>query len=114
MKMSRRLALAAIPLSLLFASPLQAAPKSSWDGTWSGAWGGQKENATSINIAGKRVVSFEYGGASTPVVHSVVTPKKVTYGDNGTVVTLTRTGKSTASATLHTAQGDATATLTRR
>ncbi len=112
MMIDRRFALAAIPLSLLFATSLQAAPKSAWDGTWSGAWGGSRP--TSITIANKKVVSYEYQGVSTPVVASRVTQRRVTYGDNGTVVILTRTGKTTAFATLHTQQGDATAKLTRQ
>jgi hypothetical protein len=112
MKISRRMVFASIPLSLLFANSLQAAPKSSWDGTWSGSWGGR--DPTSITIAGKRVVSYAYQGASTPVAKSKVTPKSVTYRGNGTTVTLTRTSKTTAFATLHSSQGDATAELTRQ
>jgi hypothetical protein len=104
---------ASIPLSLLFASSLQAAPKSSWDGTWSGSWGGR--DPTSITIAGNRVVSYEYQGVSTPVARSKVTPKRVTYKSNdGTTVTLTKTSKTTAFATLHSSQGDATAELTKQ
>ena len=47
MRINRRMVIASIPLSLLFASSLHAAPKSSWDGTWSGSWGGK--NPTSSN-----------------------------------------------------------------
>ena len=112
MKINRRMVFASIPLSLLFASSLQAAPKSSWDGTWSGSWGGR--DPTSITIAGKRVVSYEYQGVSTPVAKSKVTPKRVTYISNGTTVTLTKTNKTTAFATLHSSQGDATAKLTKQ
>jgi len=112
MKINRRMVFASIPLSLLFASSLQAAPKSSWDGTWSGSWGGR--DPTSITIAGKRVVSYEYQGVSTPVARSKVTPKRVTYTSNGTTVTLTKTSKTTAFATLHSSQGDATAELTKQ
>ncbi|MFZ1962079.1 MAG: hypothetical protein WAU78_01175 [Roseiarcus sp.] len=112
MKITRRMVFALIPLSLLFASSLQAAPKSSWDGTWSGSWGGK--NPTSITIAGKRVVSYEYQGVSTPVAKSKVTPKRVTYISNGTAVTLKKTGNTTAFATLHSSQGDATAKLTKQ
>ena len=112
MKINRRMVFALIPLSLLFASSLQAAPKSSWDGTWSGSWGGR--DPTSITIAGNRVVSYEYQGASTPVAKSKVTPKRVIYISNGITVTLTKTGKTTAFATLHSSQGDTTAELTRQ
>jgi hypothetical protein len=112
MKINRRMAFASIPLSLLFASSLQAAPKSSWDGTWSGSWGGR--DPTSITIAGNRVVSYEFQGASTPVAKSKVTPKRVIYISNGITVTLTKTGKTTAHATLHSSQGDTTAALTRQ
>ena len=112
MKINRRMAFALVPLSLLFASSLQAAPKGSWDGTWSGSWGGK--DPTSITIVGKRVVSYVYQGASTPVAKSKVTPKRVIYICNGVTVTLTKTGGTTAFATLHSSQGDATAKLTRQ
>jgi hypothetical protein len=112
MKINRRILFASIPLSLLFASSLQASPISPWDGTWSGSWGGR--NPTSITIAGKRVVSYEYQGVSTAVARSKVTPKRVTYISNGTTVTLAKTNKTTALATLHSSQGDATAELTKQ
>jgi len=122
MIVSRRMVFAAIPLSILSASSLQATPKrhvrhaaakgSSWEGTWRGAWGGKE--ATAVTIAGNRVVSYEYQGATTPVSASHVTPTRITYGDNGVTVTLTRTSKTTASATLHSSQGGATAELTRQ
>jgi hypothetical protein len=48
------------------------------------------------------------------VAKSKVTPKRVIYVSNGTTVTLTKTGKTTAHATLHSSQGDATAELTRQ
>jgi hypothetical protein len=112
MKINRRMVLASIPLSFLFASSLQAAPKSSWDGTWSGSWGGR--DPTSITIARNRVVSYEYQGASTPVAKSRVTRQRVVYVSNGVTVTLVKTSKTTASATLHSSQGDTTAILTRQ
>ena len=74
-------------------------------------WGGR--DPTSITIAGKRVVSYEYQGVSTPVAKSKVTPKRVTYISNGTTVTLTKTSNTTAFAALHSSQGDATAELTK-
>jgi hypothetical protein len=124
MIINRRMVFAAIPLSILFSSSLQAAPKkhvrherhaaptSSWDGTWSGAWGGSQP--CSVTIAGNRVVSYTYQGASTPVTKSTVTPKTVNYEGTGATVTLTRTGKTTALATLHSQQGEGTAQLTRQ
>jgi hypothetical protein len=90
-----------------------AAPKSGWNGTWGGAWGGKASEATSVTLSGDKVVSYTYQGTSTPVTMSTVTAKSVSYGDNGTVVVLTKTGKNTAFATLHTIQGDATAQLTK-
>jgi hypothetical protein len=111
---------ASIPLSILFAGSLQAKtkhyhhvhPRSSWEGTWSGAWGGSQP--TSITIAGNRVVSYTYQGASTPVTSSRVTPTRITYVGNGSTVTMVRTGNTTASATLHSQQGEGTAQLTRQ
>ena len=73
-----------------------------------------RKDPTSITIAGQRVVSYEYQGASTPVTRSKVTLKRVIYRSNGVTVTLTKTGRTTAFATLHSSQGDATAILTRQ
>ena len=102
-----------IPVILFAFSPAAlAASKTGWNGIWSGAWGGSRP--TSITIAHNRVVSFEYEGASTPVATSKVTPTRVTYGHEGVTVTLTRTSDTTASAALHSDQGDATAELTRQ
>jgi hypothetical protein len=85
----------------------------SWNGTWSGAWGGSQGQATSITIANKQVVTYTFSGNSNPVSSSVVTAKKVSYGENGVSVVMLRTGPKTASAKLHSSQGDATAILTR-
>jgi hypothetical protein len=95
-----------------FSPAAVAASKTGWDGTWAGLWGGSRP--TSITIGRKKVVSYEYEGVSTPVATSTVTQRTVTYGDNGTIVTLTKTSKTTALATLHSPQGDTTATLTRK
>jgi hypothetical protein len=113
MNISRRILLAAIPLSLLLASSAQAA-SGSWDGTWAGAWGGKQTEATSITIAGKRVVSYEYQGVSHPVKNSKVTPTRIDYDDEGVTVVLTKTSNTTAAAKLHSDQGDAEAVLTRQ
>ena len=86
----------------------------SWNGTWSGAWGGSQNQATTITIADNKVVSYTYGGASTPVSSSRVTARLVSYGDNGNSVTMIKTGANTASAKLHSSQGDATAKLIRQ
>lgn len=123
MAIDRRVVVTAIPLSLLLPGFAEAALKhehapsrdaASWDGTWSGNWGGQEWQATSITIANNQVVSFEYHGVSTPVSESTVTPTTVSYEHNGVTVTLTRTGATTAMATLHSWMGDATARLTRQ
>ena len=82
-----------------------------WDGTWSGAWGGS--DPTAITVSGNRVVSYQYGGATTPVASSKVTPKKIVYGESDIVVTVTRTGPNSAHATIHSSRGDGTAELTR-
>ena len=94
MKLSNRWLVAALLFSS-FSSSALAAPKSTWDGIWSGAWGGSRP--TSVTIANEQVVSYEYGGASTPVSASTVTASLITYGDKGTVVTIRKTGKTTAS-----------------
>jgi hypothetical protein len=113
MNIGRRTVFASVPLSLLLACSAQAGPQSSWEGTWSGAWGGKEP--TSITIADRRVVSYEYQGVSHPVANSKITPAKVVYsGEEGVTVTLTRTGNTTAFAKLHSEQGDATADLARQ
>jgi hypothetical protein len=112
MNISRRLVFVSIPLSVLWASSAQAGPTSSWDGTWSGAWGGREPRV--ITIADRRVVSYEYQSQSHPVKNSKVTPTKITFEDNRVIVTLTKTSNTTALATLHSEQGDATAELTRQ
>jgi hypothetical protein len=111
MNIARRSLLAAIPLSLVLTGVAVAA--GSWEGTWAGAWGGKEP--TSVTIAGGKVGSYQYQGASFPVSKSNVTPKKIVYSsDEGVTVTLTRTGEKTANAALHSDQGDATAELTRQ
>jgi hypothetical protein len=121
MTIDRRAVLAALPLLFFLADSAQAAPKRrsshsnrSWDGTWSGNWGGSASEATSITIVKNKVASYTYQGASTPVSVSNVTATTVTYGENGVRVVLTRTGHNTASASLHSSQGDTTAALMRQ
>jgi hypothetical protein len=87
---------------------------SGWDGTWSGVWGGRPEQATTITVLGKKVVSYSYEGVSHPVASSNVTATKITYQDQGNSITLTKTGKSTAHATLRAGSNDADAELTRK
>jgi hypothetical protein len=60
------------------------------------------------------VVSYAYQGVSHPVSTSHATPGKITYEDQGNTVTLVKKSETTASAALHTQQGDATAELTRQ
>jgi hypothetical protein len=105
---------ASIFLSLILAASSLAAPKQSWDGKWSGKWGGEDAQATSVTIANNKVESFEYQGVSTPVPASKVTPTTVSYEYNGVTVVIKRTGAATATATLHSSQGDATAALSRQ
>jgi hypothetical protein len=102
-----------IAMTIVFSSSALAA--SGWDGTWSGAWGGKPEQATSVTVSGKKVVSYSYQGVSHPVEISKVTTSKIAYEDEGNSVTLARTGEKTAHATLHTQGGqDASAELTRQ
>ncbi|THD45467.1 MAG: hypothetical protein E7774_08005 [Bradyrhizobium sp.] len=96
----------------IFATMSSSALASGWNGTWSGEWGGNAQQATSVTVAGNRVVSYSYQGVSHPVAASVVTATKITYEDEGNNVTLTRTGEKTAHATLHSGNNDATAELT--
>lgn len=105
--------LVAVAMTIAFSGSALAA--SGWDGTWSGAWGGKPEQATSVTVSGKKVVSYSYQGVSHPVETSNVTASKITYEDKGNIVTLTKSGEKTAHATLHTQDGqDASAELTRQ
>jgi hypothetical protein len=120
MTINRRAVIAALSLSVFLAGSLHAAPKHrshhshhSWNGTWSGKWGNQDSEATSITIVNNKVVSYQYRGATTPVSASTVTPTTVSYGTDVTVI-IKRTGASTATASLHSAMGDATAELKRQ
>jgi hypothetical protein len=104
--------LAAVMVTAFSSSAFAA---SGWDGTWSGAWGGKPEQATSVTVSGKKVVSYSYQGVSHPVESSKVTATKITYEDQGNTVTLTKSGEKTAHATLHTQDSqDASAELTRQ
>jgi hypothetical protein len=114
MNINRRMVVPSILLPILLVGSVQGASRTGWDGTWSGAWGGKATEATSITIAGQRVVSYEYQGVSHPVANSKVTPAKITYEDQGNTVTLIRKSETTASAALHSDQGDGTAELTRK
>jgi hypothetical protein len=123
MTIDRRALVAALSVSLLFAGrPLAKVKRRgsetdgrvSWDGTWSGNWGGQESEATSITIVDNNVVSFAYHGVSTPISASTVTPARVSYEHNWVTVTITRTGPTTAIASLHSMMGDATAQLIRQ
>jgi len=105
--------LTALIMSVLCA-PASAASRSGWDGTWSGVWGGKASETTSITVAGDRVVSYSYKGVSHPVASSNVSPKQITYEDQGNTVTLTKKSETTADAALHGQEGDATAELTRQ
>ena len=111
------------PRSLLLATVLFAASSSAalaalpsgWDGTWSGEWGGDPNQATSITIAGNRVVSYTYQGMSHPVPGpSHVTSSMITYQVDGNTVRLVKRSNTTVNAALHTPMGDGTAVLTRR
>jgi hypothetical protein len=106
-----RLLIAAAFIASLAPAAL-AAPKTGWDGTWGGSWGGKATEATSVTLIGDKVVSYTYQGSSTPVSASVVTPTTVSYGTD-VVVTMKRTGARTATASLHSSKGDATAELTK-
>ncbi len=118
--MSRRLTLVLAALALIGSADASFAKHKrmvhggggSWTGTWSGAWGGR--DATAITVAGNRVVSYQYGGQTTPVHSSRVTASRISYSDNGNSVVMTRTGANTAHAKLHSSQGDGEADLTRQ
>lgn len=106
--------LIAVMTIIAFSPVALAASMKEWDGTWSGAWGGSPSQTTSVTVAGGRVVSYEYQGVSHPVATSKVTATKVIYEDQGNTVTMTKNSATTATAALHSSQGDATAELTKQ
>lgn len=101
-------------LAAAMTTAFSTAALAGWDGTWSGSWGGKASESTSITVSGNRVVSYSYQGVSHPVANSNVSPSKIIYEDQGNTVTLVKKSETTASAALHTQQGDATAELTRQ
>ena len=102
-------ALAAAMVAALSSSAFAAG----WDGTWRGAWGGDAEQATSITVAGKRVVNYTYQGISYPVTPGSVrvTATRIIYEKQGVSVILIKTGVRTARATLHSGDANAIAEL---
>src|ERR1700759_2495928 len=65
-------------ITLAFSSSTSFAA-SGWDRTWSGAWGGKEEQAATITVSGKKVVSYSFQGLSHPVASSNVTDNRITY-----------------------------------
>src|ERR1700738_891208 len=98
MTIDRRALLIAAPLTFLAAGALNAAPKSSWEGTWTGMWEGQYD--TSITITGNMLVKYTYRGYSVPFTRARVTPDLVSFGREYSV-TVTKTSETTASAKYH-------------
>ncbi len=107
----RRLILVLV-LSLVTASA-GAQTNTSWDGTWNGSWGGL--TAAKIIIAGGRVVEYDYRGTPQGVGETTISADALSFGTPPTfVITLTRTGATTASAHYHGPGGEADAQLVRQ
>jgi hypothetical protein len=106
--------------ALMVATSSAALAASGWDGTWSGAWGGDPSQATSVTVAGNRVLSYTYQGVLHPMASNVTASqityqeRQITYQDQGSTVTFTKRSETTAEAALRTPQFLATAVFTRQ
>ena len=108
----RRLVLAlAVALTI---APANAQTNTSWDGTWNGSWGGS--TAAKIIIGGSRVVEYDYRGAPQKGIgETTISGNILSFGTPpGFLITLTRTGPTTASAHYHGPAGEADALLTKQ
>jgi hypothetical protein len=110
----RRLILIAMPLAFAFgAAPARAEQIFSWDGAWTGTLGGT--SAISVTIARNKVVEYKFMGAPMPIQYSKLDAGKVSFGDRDHyIVTLAKTGATTASAFYHGRDGDASAALVKQ
>ena len=107
----KRLILALVA-GLMIASA-RAQTDTSWDGTWNGSWGGL--TAAKIIIGGGRVVEYDYRSAPQKVGETTISGDTLAFGTPPSfVITLTRTGATTASAHYHGPGGEADALLTRQ
>jgi hypothetical protein len=91
-----------------------AQTNTSWDGIWNGSWGGT--TAAKIIIGGGRALEYDYRGVPQPgISETVISDDKLSFGTPpGFIITLTRTGLTTASAHYHGPAGEADAMLTRQ
>jgi formylglycine-generating enzyme len=80
-----------------------ASQSSDWDGTWIGSWAGQA--AAKIIISGGNVVEYNYRGISLPqkgLGQTIISETTLTFGTPpGFVITLTKSGPTTAAAHYH-------------
>jgi hypothetical protein len=100
-------------VAALMIAPARAQTDTSWDGTWNGSWGGL--TAAKIIIGGGRVVEYDYRGTPQKVGETTISGDTLSFGTPPSfVITLTRTGATTASAHYHGPAGEADALLTRQ
>ena len=100
-------------VAALMIAPAGAQTDTSWDGTWNGSWGGL--TAAKIIIGGGRVVEYDYRGTPQKVGETTISGDTLSFGTPPSfVITLTRTGATTASAHYHGPGGEADALLTRQ
>jgi hypothetical protein len=102
-------------LALAFTSaPVHAQTNTSWDGIWNGSWGGT--TAAKIVIGGSKVLEYDYRGAPQKRIgETSVSDDKLSFGTPpGFIITLTKSGPTTASAHYHGPAGEADAMLTKQ
>jgi len=114
MTLGRRLFAFAMPLALAIgANAARAEHGGAWDGAWTGMLG--KTSPVSVTIAKNKVVNYVFMGAPMPIQYSKFDDGKVSFGDRDHyIVTLAKTGATTASALYHGRDGDASAVLVKQ
>jgi formylglycine-generating enzyme required for sulfatase activity/class 3 adenylate cyclase len=93
-------------------TPSPAAPQSSdWDGTWLGSWGGRA--AAKIIISEGNVLEYDYrGNPQKNLGQTIISGNTLTFGTPPRlVITLTKSGPTTAAAHYHSPFGEADAEL---
>ena len=115
MDINRRLVIATVLSTFMIGlQPSRADDARSWDGDWNGILGKKHPWPITVTISQGKVVKYVENGASFDVKFTNITPSTVSFGDQDHYsVTLTKTGETTVSATVHGRHGFGTGSLTK-